>query len=145
MSEHNSLALHVLLDNVKVLHFNAGSCNGCDMEVVVALSSLREAKGFGGKSIAGLKHVLVMVVTGSVTRKVANVLKRIYEQVKDPKYVVAVGTCAVSGGVFRRSYNVVGGVDRVIPVDLYIPGCPPHPKAIVEGIRRLVEKAGEKS
>ncbi|HIQ10665.1 MAG TPA: NADH-quinone oxidoreductase subunit NuoB [Pyrodictium sp.] len=115
------------------------------MEVVVALSSLREAKGFGGKSIAGLKHILVMVVTGSVTRKVASVLKHIYEQVKDPKYVVAVGTCAVSGGVFRRSYNVVGGVDRVIPVDLYIPGCPPHPKAIVEGIRRLVEKAGEKS
>lgn len=145
MLERGFLVWRVLGGGVEVLHFNGGSCNGCDMEVVVALSSLGGVRGSGGRIVSRSERVVVMVVTGAVTRKVAEVLRRVYEGVEGLRYVVAVGACAVSGGVFRRSYGVVGGVDRVVPVDLYIPGCPPRPEAIVDGIRRLVEGVGGES
>lgn len=142
MRGHDSLASHVLRDGVEVLHFNAGACNGCDAEVLVALSSLNGVKGSDKEFVSGSKRAVVMVVTGVVTRKAAKVLRRVYELVKGPKYVVAVGACAVAGGAFRKSYSVVGGVNKFIPVDLYIPGCPPRPEAIVEGIRRLAKRIG---
>jgi NADH:ubiquinone oxidoreductase subunit B-like Fe-S oxidoreductase len=78
------------------------------------------------------------LVTGVVTRQCADRLKRIYEQMPEPKFVVAIGACACSGGVFEGSYNVVGGVDKVIPIDVYIPGCPPKPEAIIDGIIKLL-------
>jgi len=135
---YGSPVLRVLWGGVEVLHFNAGSCNGCDMEVIVALSSLDNVEGSEGAAVSRSRRVVVVVVTGAVTKKVAEVLKRVYEGIEGRKYVVAVGACAISGGVFRGSYSVVGGVDKVVPVDLYVPGCPPRPEAIVEGIRELV-------
>ncbi|RLE79845.1 MAG: NADH-quinone oxidoreductase subunit B, partial [Thermoprotei archaeon] len=85
-------------------------------------------------------HADVLVVTGPVTRQVRDRLSRVYEQMPEPKFVVAVGSCAISGGVFRGAYNVLGGVDEVLPVDVYVAGCPPKPEAIIDGIVALVSK-----
>jgi len=115
------------------------------MEVIVALSSLSGVGDSSGSVSSKSRRAVVVVVTGVVNRKVAVVLRRVYELVEGLRYVVAVGTCAISGGVFRRSYGVIDGIDRVVPVDLYIPGCPPRPEAIAEGIRRLVEGVRERS
>jgi len=90
------------------------------------------------------RHADILVATGVVTEQVKPRLKRIYEQMPSPKYVVAVGSCALSGGIFKEGYDVVGGIDEVIPVDMYIPGCPPKPEAILHGIARLLEKIGGK-
>jgi NADH-quinone oxidoreductase B subunit len=93
------------------------------------------------------RHADVLLVTGVVTRQCADRLKRIYEQMPEPKFVVAIGACACSSGVFEGNYNVLGGADKVIPVDVYIPGCPPKPEAIIDGIIKLLKKAektGEK-
>ena len=89
------------------------------------------------------RHADVLLVTGPVTRQCADRLKRIYEQMPEPKFVVAIGACACSGGVFEGNYNVLGGVDKIIPVDVYIPGCPPKPEAIIDGILKLLKSAKE--
>lgn len=133
--------LRVMSRSVWVLHFNTGACNGCDIEVLAALSPIYDVERFGVRLAPTPRHADVILVTGALTKKAAEALRQLYEQTPDPKYVVAVGTCAASGNVFRKSYSVIGGVDKVVPVDLYIPGCPPRPEVIIEGIRRLVEKA----
>jgi membrane-bound hydrogenase subunit mbhJ len=89
------------------------------------------------------RHADVLLVTGVVTKQVADRLKRIHEQMPNPKFVVAIGACACSGGVFEGNYNVVGGADKVIPVDVYIPGCAPKPEAIIDGIVKLLKKRKE--
>ena len=89
------------------------------------------------------RHADVLLVTGVVTRQCADRLKRIYEQMPKPKFVVAIGACACSGGVFEGNYNVVGGVDKIIPVDIYVPGCAPKPEAIIDGIAKLLRPAKE--
>ena len=89
------------------------------------------------------RHADVLLATGPVTRQCADRLKRIYEQMPEPKFVVAIGACGCSGGVFEGNYNVLGGVDKVIPVDVYIPGCPPKPEAIIDGIVKLLDSAKE--
>lgn len=89
------------------------------------------------------RHADVLLATGVVTRQCADRLKRIYEQMPEPKFVVAIGACACSGGVFEGNYNVLGGVSKVIPVDVYIPGCPPKPEAIIDGILKLLKSAKE--
>jgi membrane-bound hydrogenase subunit mbhJ len=91
------------------------------------------------------RHADVLLVTGVVTNQVASRLKRIYEQMPNPKFVVAIGACACSGGVFEGNYNVVGGADKVIPVDVYIPGCAPKPEAIIDGILKLLKKRKEET
>jgi ech hydrogenase subunit C len=125
-----------------LIHFNAGACNACDIEVVAALTPRFDVERFGALLKGSPRHADVMVVSGSVPRKIRDRLKRIYEQMPDPKFVVAVGSCAISGGVFQDCYNVMEGVDKIIPVDAYIPGCPPKPEAILDGVVKLLMSAG---
>ncbi len=117
-----------------LLHFNTAACNGCDIEVLAAITPLYDPERFGVKLTPSPRHADILIVTGVVTKKVAERLKRIYEQMPEPKVVIAVGTCACSGGVFHGSYSHVEGVDKVIPVDIYVPGCPPRPEMIIKGI-----------
>ncbi len=125
-----------------LVHFNTGACNGCDIEVLAALTPLYDPERFGVKLSPSIRHGDILVVTGAVTKKAAERLKRLYDQMPNPKYVIAVGACANSGGVFAKSYSVVGGADKVIPVDIYVPGCPPRPEAILDAIIKLLKKAG---
>lgn len=125
-----------------LIHFNAGACNACDIEVVAALTPRYDVERFGALLKGSPRHADVMVVSGSVPRKIRDRLKRIYEQMPEPKFVVAVGSCAISGGVFQDCYNVMEGVDKIIPVNAYIPGCPPKPEAILDGVVKLLMSAG---
>lgn len=127
-----------------LLHFNTGGCNGCDIEVLAALTPRYDLERFGCLLKGSPRHADVMVVTGPVTRQVRDRLIRVYEQMPEPKFVVAVGACACSGGVFRGCYNVYPGLDAVLPVDAYIPGCPPKPEAIINGVVALLAKLGGK-
>ena len=121
-----------------VLHFNSGACNGCDIEVVALLTPRYDVERFGIKLEPSPRHADVMLATGVVTKQCSSRLKRIYDQMPDPKYVVAIGACACSGGVFAGNCGVVGGVDKMVPVNAYIPGCPPKPEAIIDGVVKLL-------
>lgn len=125
-----------------LLHFNTGGCNGCDIEVLAALTPRYDLERFGCLLKGSPRHADIMVVTGPVTKQVRDRLIRIYEQMPEPKFVVAVGSCACSGGVFRGCYNVYPGLDAVIPVDAYVLGCPPKPEAIIHGVAALLSKLG---
>lgn len=123
-----------------ILHFNSGGCNGCDIEILDLLTPRYDVERLGILKKASPRHADILLVTGPVTRQSRARLRRIYEQMPEPKWVVAVGTCACSGGAFQGSYNMMGGVDQVIPVDAYIPGCPTRPEAIVEGLAKVLEE-----
>ncbi len=122
-----------------ILHYNSGGCNGCDIEILALLTPRYDVERLGILKEASPRHADILLCTGPVTRQSRDRLRRIYEQMPDPKWVVAVGTCATSGGVFLGSYNMLGGIDQVVPVDLYIPGCPPRPEVIIEGLTRLLD------
>ena len=123
-----------------ILHFNTGACNACDIEVVAALTPRFDVERFGALKVGSPRHADVLIVTGPVTRESRPRLLRIYEQMPEPKLVVAVGTCAISGGVFSGCYNVCGGAWNVLPrVDVVVPGCPPKPEAIIDGLIRALE------
>ncbi|MFQ6081023.1 MAG: NADH-quinone oxidoreductase subunit B family protein [Candidatus Bathyarchaeia archaeon] len=126
-----------------LLHFNTGACNGCDIEVVAALAPRFDVERFGILLKGSPRHSDILVVTGPVTLQVKDRLERIYSQMPEPKFVMAVGSCAISGGVFRGCYNVHEGVDEVVPVDIYVPGCPPKPEAIIGGITKLLKNLEE--
>jgi len=117
-----------------IFHLNTGSCNGCDIEIVSLLTPRYDVERFGIKLVGSPKHADVLLITGPVTRKMLPRLKLIYEQTPDPKAVIVVGTCGTSGGVFYDSYNIIGPVDKHIPVDVYVPGCPIRPEAIINGV-----------
>jgi NADH-quinone oxidoreductase B subunit len=121
-----------------VIHFNSGACNACDIEIVDALTPVYDLERFGVMLKGTPRHADVLLCSGPVTRQTRDRLVRIYEQMANPKFVVAVGTCACSGGVFNGCYNVEGGIDQVIPVSAYIPGCPVRPEAIVDGVAKLL-------
>ena len=123
-----------------IIHFNTGSCNGCDIEVVAALTPKFDLERFGVLLKGSPRHADVIVVTGPVTTQVKERLKRVYEQMPSPKFVMAIGTCACSGGVFKDCYNLCQGVDKVIPVDVYVPGCAASPEAIIDGAAKLLKK-----
>ena len=124
-----------------ILHFNTGACNACDIEIIAALTPRFDIERFGVQLKATPRHADILVCSGPVTRQIRDRLIRIYEQMPEPKFVVAVGSCATSGGVFQGLYNVLGGIDQAIPVNAYIPGCPPKPEAIIAGIVKLVENS----
>ncbi|MBN1964801.1 MAG: NADH-quinone oxidoreductase subunit B family protein [Anaerolineae bacterium] len=126
-----------------VIHFNSGSCNGCDIEILATLTPRYDLERFGVKLQGSPRHADVLLCTGPVTRQARARLVRIYEQMSDPKFVVAIGSCALSGGVFQGCYNILGGVEAVIPVDAYIPGCPPRPEAIINGVIALLNAVGQ--
>src|SRR3972149_3107309 len=110
-----------------ILHFNSGACNACDIELVATLTPRFDVERFGILAKGTPRHADILLVTGPVTRKQADRLRRIYDQMPEPKYVVATGACGATGGIFRGLYHVVDGVDKVIPVDVWIAGCPPRP------------------
>jgi NADH-quinone oxidoreductase B subunit len=126
------------LNSPWVLHFNSGSCNGCDIEILATLTPRYDLERFGVKLKGSPRHADVLLCTGPVTRQARERLRRIYEQMPEPKFVVAIGSCALSGGAFAGCYNVMGGIDQVIPVDAYIPGCPPRPEAVIDGVVKLL-------
>ena len=117
-----------------ILHFDCGSCNGCDIEVLACLTPLYDIERFGIINTGNPKHADVLLVTGCVNHRNARVLKNLYDQMPDPKGVIAIGACACSGGVFNQCYNIKKGVDSVIPVDVYVPGCAARPEAIIDGV-----------
>lgn len=128
-----------------ILHYDATSCNGCDIEVLDCLTPLYDVERFGAINTGNPKHADVFLITGSVNEQTTPVVLQLYEQMPDPKVVIAVGICACSGGVFAECYNVKGGVDQVIPVDVYVPGCAARPEAIIDGVVRGLAILEEKS
>lgn len=121
-----------------MIHYNSGSCNGCDIEILATLTPRYDLERLGVKLQGSPRHADILICTGPVTLQSKERLQRIYEQMPEPKYVVAIGSCAISGGVFQGCYNVVGHVDELIPVDIYVPGCPPRPEAIIDGLVKLL-------
>lgn len=117
-----------------VIHYDGSSCNGCDIEILATLTPVYDAERFGIINTGNPKHADIFLITGSVNEQNGQVIRNIYDQMPDPKVVVAVGICACTGGIFRECYNVLGGPDKVIPVDLYIQGCAVRPEAIIDGI-----------
>jgi len=127
-----------------IMHFDCGSCNGCDIEVLACLTPMYDIERFGIVNVGNPKHADILLVTGTVNHRNKKVLKNLYDQMPEPKAVIAIGACGTSGGVFREAYNVVGGVDKVIPVDVYVPGCPAKPEAIIDGVVLGLQKFAEK-
>ena len=121
-------------------HFNSGSCNGCDIEILATLTPYYDVERLGINLHGSPRHADILVCTGPVTLQQRERLLRVYEQMPAPKFVVAVGTCSISGGVFQGCYGILGGIDKVIPVDVYVPGCPPRPEAIIYGFAQLLAK-----
>jgi len=128
-----------------ILHFNTGACNACDIEVLAVLTPRFDVERVGILLKGSPRHADVLVCSGPVTRQVKNRIVRIYEQMPEPKFVMAIGSCASAGNVFRGCYNVYEGIDKIIPVDIYVPGCPPRPEAIVDGVVKLLNKLKEGS
>lgn len=121
---------------------DAGSCNGCELEIHALSNAFYDLERFGLRFVASPRHADVLLVTGPVTKNMKEALERTYHATPDPKWVVAVGDCAFDGGVFAGSYACVGAVSQVVPVDLHIRGCPPDPVALLKGLIALVDKAG---
>ncbi len=115
----------------------------CAIEMMATFASRFDVERFGMVTWASPRHSDLMIVSGTVTIKMAPMLKRIYDQMPDPKWVISMGSCANSGGPFRHGYHVVKGVDRVVPVDVYVPGCPPTPESLMFGILKLQEQVAE--
>ena len=132
--------MNALNKSLWVFHFNAGSCNGCDIEIVATITPRYDPERFGVKLVGSPRHADVLLVTGPVTAQMADRLRRVYAQMPSPKVVMAIGTCAQSGGVFSTSYNLAGPVDQIIPVDVYVPGCAPRPEAIINGVVTAIAK-----
>ncbi|NLT57321.1 MAG: NADH-quinone oxidoreductase subunit NuoB [Actinomycetales bacterium] len=117
-----------------ILHYDGSSCNGCDIEVLACLTPLYDVERFGVVNTGNPKHADILLVTGSVNERNIEIIQNLHRQMPDPKVVVAVGACAVSGGIFARAYNVQGGIDQVIPVDVYAPGCAARPETIIDAV-----------
>lgn len=120
------------------IHFNSGACNACDIEVLAALTPKYDLERFGIQLKGTPRHADVLVCSGPVTMQQKERLIHIYEQMAEPKFVVAVGTCACSAGVYQGCYCIEGGIDTAIPVNAYIPGCPAKPEAIIDGVVKLM-------
>lgn len=124
--------------SLSIREVDAGSCNGCELEIHALSNAFYDIDRFGLKFVASPRHADVLLVTGPVTRNMAEALKRTYDATPAPKWVVAAGDCALNGGLFAGSYAVMGGVQAVLPVDLSIPGCPPTPTALLKGLLGLM-------
>jgi Ni,Fe-hydrogenase III small subunit len=127
--------------SLSIRQVDAGSCNGCELEIHALSNAFYDLERLGLRFVASPRHADVLMVTGPVTRNMREALQRTYAATPAPKWVVAVGTCAIDGGVFADSYAVVGGVKDVVPVDLHIRGCPPSPTELLKGLAALLENA----
>ncbi|MBN1383855.1 MAG: NADH-quinone oxidoreductase subunit NuoB [Elusimicrobia bacterium] len=139
------IKLKALTKSIWVFHAACSPCNNCDIEILDALTPRYDLERFGIQLVGSVRHADAILVTGMVNRKVVDRIKRVYEEAPKPCVVVAVGGCACSEIIFRDSYNACGPIDKIIPVDAYIPGCPPKPEAIIMGVVKLVKALrGEK-
>jgi Ni,Fe-hydrogenase III small subunit len=127
--------------SLSIREVDAGSCNGCELEIHALNNAFYDLERFGLRFVASPRHADVLMVTGPVTKNMREALERTYNATPDPKWVVAVGDCALDGGIFAGGYACVGGVSAVVPVDLHIRGCPPSPTALLQGLVSLLEKA----
>jgi Ni,Fe-hydrogenase III small subunit len=125
--------------SLSIREVDAGSCNGCELEIHALNNAFYDLERFGLRFVASPRHADVLLVTGPVTRNMREALERTYNATPDPKWVVAVGDCALDGGLFSGSYAVVGGVSAVVAVDLHIRGCPPRPTQLLKGLLTLLE------
>jgi len=132
------LRLWSLTNSPWAIHFNSGSCNGCDIEILATLTPRYDLERFGVKLQGSPRHADILICTGPVTRQARDRLLRTYEQMPEPKFVVAVGSCGTSGGIFSGCYNIMGGIDEILPVNVFVPGCPPRPEAIIDGVVKLI-------
>lgn len=126
--------------SLSIRAIDSGSCNGCELELHALSNAFYDIERFGIRFVAAPRHADVLLVTGPVTKNMREALERTYLATPDPKWVVAVGDCALDGGIYAGSYAVVGGVSRVVPVDLHIRGCPPNPTQLLTGILALLEQ-----
>ena len=122
-----------------LLHYDGSSCNGCDIEVLASLTPVYDAERFGVMNTGDPMQADILLITGGINEQNKPVVQQLYDQMPRPKVVVAVGVCACTGGIFKDCYNILGGADTVIPVDIYVPGCAARPQAIVDGIVQAVE------
>jgi Ni,Fe-hydrogenase III small subunit len=139
-SEVNRAAHRRLGRSLSIRQVDAGSCNGCELEIHALDNAFYDIERFGLRFVASPRHADVLLVTGPVTANMREALYRTWAATPDPKWVVAAGDCALDGGLFKGSYAVVGGVSAVIPVDLHIPGCPPTPAALLSGSLALLQR-----
>jgi Ni,Fe-hydrogenase III small subunit len=130
--------------SLHIREVDAGSCNGCELEISALSNPYYDMERFGLHFVASPRHADCLLVTGPVTRNMAEPLRRTYEATPDPKIVIAIGDCANNCGVFKDSYAVVGGVDKVIPVNVFVPGCPPEPVDILRGILSAIDRLPQK-
>ncbi|MBR0957928.1 NADH-quinone oxidoreductase subunit B family protein [Bradyrhizobium japonicum] len=130
--------------SLAIREVDAGSCNGCELEIHALSNAFYDIERFGLRFVASPRHADVLLVTGPVTKNMRQALERTYNATPDPKWVVAVGGCAIDGGIFRGSYACVGGVSETIPVDLHIAGCPPSPTDLLKGLLALLEHVSGK-
>jgi Ni,Fe-hydrogenase III small subunit len=135
----NKAARRKLGRSLSIRHVDAGSCNGCELEIHALSNAFYDIERFGIRFVASPRHADVLLVTGPVTRNMREALERTYAVTPSPKWVVAVGDCAIDGGMFAESYAVIGAVSKVIAVDMHIRGCPPRPVQLLEGLLRLME------
>ena len=135
--DHHAAGDDVLRGSVQVRHVDAGSCNGCEVEIGSAFGPVYDGERYGARLVASPRHADVLLVTGPVTRNMAEPLRKAYDATPAPKRVVAVGDCAHNCGVFAGGYGVEGAVSDVIPVDVVVRGCPPEPSQIIEALRHL--------
>ena len=134
----------ILMRSLAVREVDAGSCNGCEVEITALDNPIYDIERFGIHFVASPRHADVLLVTGPASRNMEVALKRTYEATPDPKIVVAVGACGCSGGIFGDTYATTGGIDNVVPVDVYIPGCPPRPEALLYGLLSAVDRISQK-
>jgi Ni,Fe-hydrogenase III small subunit/formate hydrogenlyase subunit 6/NADH:ubiquinone oxidoreductase subunit I len=134
----------LLRRSLAIREVDAGSCNGCELEIVALNNPVYDLERFGIHFVASPRHADMLLVTGPVTRNMELALLKTYQAMPEPKVVVAVGACGISGGIFGKNYASLGGVDNVVPVDVYIPGCPPRPQALLHGILLAVGRLEEK-
>jgi Ni,Fe-hydrogenase III small subunit len=127
--------------SLSIREIDAGSCNGCELEIHALNNAFYDLERFGLRFVASPRHADVLMVTGPVTKNMREALARTYAATPDPKWVIAVGDCAADGGIFAGSYAVTGGVHEVLPVDLHIRGCPPNPTQLLKGLLALLEPA----
>ena len=123
-----------------ICHFNTGGCNACDIELIAALTPRFDVERFGVLLKGSPRHSDVLAVTGPVTLQTEARLRRVYDQMAEPRFVLVVGVCACSGAVYHGCYSVRGGADRVVPVDVYVGGCPPRPSEIIDGVVQILNK-----
>ncbi len=129
---------HSRIKSPHILHFDASGCNGCSIETLACLTPRYDIERFGAVEKGNPRHADILIVSGALSHKSSPRLKRLYEQMPEPKAVISLGACGISSGVFKDAYNICGPLDKIIPVDIYVAGCPPKPEAIINGMLKAL-------